>query len=137
MEDRQDDRLPAIVEYLRMHPTSMLPGAESSGSQGAAQVIHIHEHHHYAPPPPPPPPPKPTVADQLLPWLWFALMACIIATICAAILAVVIVALVLGLLALAVVVALVAYLVKQMNEGRALNTLASKMPAQPQGRRKK
>lgn len=137
MEDRQNDRLPAIVEYLRMHPTSTLPGADSSGGQGAAPVIHVHEHHHYAPPPPPPPPPKPTVAEQVIPWLWTALMACIIATICAAILTVLILALVIGMLALAVVVALIAFLIKQMNEGRALNTLASKTPAAPRGRQRK
>lgn len=109
----QEDRLPAIVEYLRMNPTNTLPGAVPGG-----QVIHIHEHHHYAPPAPPPPPPKPTVAEQVIPWLYFALMACIIGTILAAILAAIIVALVVGLLGVAVCAAVISYLIKTTRESQ-------------------
>jgi hypothetical protein len=115
--ETSEDRLPAIIEYLRMHPAHTLPGAQSTGD-GGPTVIHVHEHHHYAPPPPPPPPPKPTVAEQVIPWLYFALMACIIGTICAAILAAVIVALVVGLLAVAVVAAVLAHLVKTVRESQ-------------------
>lgn len=109
--EENEDRLPAIIEYLRMNPTPP-PGTEGQ------QVIHIHEHHHYAPPAPPPPEPKPTVAEQVIPWLYVALMACIIGTICAMILAVFMVALVVGLLAVAVVAAAIAYLIKTTRESQ-------------------
>lgn len=122
--EQPDDRLPSIVEYLRMNPTP-LPGTDGQ------QVIHVHEHHHYAPPPPPPPPPKPTVAEQMIPWLYFALMACIIATICAVILAAVIVALVVGLLAVAVVAAVIAYLIKTMRESQINTDLVDRIPRPP------
>lgn len=117
MPTEEEDRLPAIVEYLRMHPTPP-PGTEGQ------QVIHVHEHHHYAPPPPPPPPPKPTVAEQALPWMYFGLMACIVGTVCAIILAAVIVALVVGMLALAVLAAVIAYLIKTMRESQVNADLA-------------
>jgi hypothetical protein len=118
--ETSDDRLPAIIEYLRMHPTETLPGAEASGQR----VIHIHEHHHYAPPPPPPPPPKPTMAEQMMPWLYFALVACIIGTLCAVILAAIIVALVIGLIAVAVCAAVIAFLVKTVRESQINTQLA-------------
>lgn len=114
--DQNEDRLPAIVEYLRMHPT---PPAPVDG-----RVIHIHEHHHYAPPAPPPPPPKPTVAEQVIPWLYFGLMATIIGTVCAMILAAVILALVVGLLAVAVVAAVIAYLIRTTRESQINTGLA-------------
>lgn len=122
----QDDRLPAIVEYLRMHPTPP-PGTDGQ------QVIHIHEHHHYAPPAPPPPPPKPTVAEQVTPWIFLTLGAMIIGTICAMILAAVIVALVVGMLALAVVAAVVAYLIKTTRESQ-INMELTRERAQPRRR---
>lgn len=109
--EENQDRLPAIVEYLRMHPTPPEPGPNG-------QVIHIHEHHHYAPPPPPPPPPKPTVAEQVIPWMWLALGALIIGTICAMILAVVMVALLIGLVGVALAAAAIAYLIKTTRESQ-------------------
>lgn len=121
--ETSNDRLPAIVEYLRMHPTHTLPGAEQAGP-GAPQVIHVHEHHHYAPPAPPPPPPKPTVAEQVIPWLYFGLMATIIGTLCAMILAAVILALVLGLLTAAAFAAVLAYLIKTTRESQINADLA-------------
>jgi len=120
----QADRLPAIVEYLRMHPTNTLPGYEPG-----AQVVHVHEHHHYAPAPPPPPPPKPTLAEQVLPWMYFALVASIIGTILAAILAAVIMAFVLGLLALAVCATVISYLVKTVRESQINLELARPVQA--------
>jgi len=109
----QDDRLPAIVEYLKMNPVESLPGAGPGG-----QVIHIHEHHHYPAPAPPAPPPKPTVAQQVIPWLYTALVACIIGTVCAAILAVVMVALLIGLLGLALAAAVIAHLIRTTRESQ-------------------
>jgi uncharacterized integral membrane protein len=115
----QDDRLPAIVEYLKMHPTETLPGAGPGG-----QAIHIHEHHHYPAPAPPAPPPKPTVAEQVIPWLYTVLIACIIGTVCAFILAVVMVALLIGLLGLALAGAVIAHLIKTTRESQINMELA-------------
>lgn len=104
----QNGRLPEIVEYLHANPTSPAAGGQ-----------HVHIHHHYAPLPPPPPPPRgPTVAEQVIPWMYVGLMACIIGTLCAMILAAVIVALVVGMLAVAVVAAVLAYLIKTTRESQ-------------------
>lgn len=107
----QNDRLPSIIEYLKMNPT---PPPDVNGQP----VIHVHEHHHYAPPAPPPPPPKAPVAEQVVAWVMLGLGACIILTICGLFLAVALVALVLGLLAAAVLVGVIAYLIKTINESR-------------------
>lgn len=128
-EYESSDRLPAIVEYLKMHPTSSLPGAEPSTGPGVPQVIHVHEHHHYAPPAPPPPPPKPTLAQQALPYMWLALGALIIGTICAMILAVVITALLIGLVGVAIAAAAIAYLIKTTRESQINMELAAQRPA--------
>jgi hypothetical protein len=113
-ENRTDSRLPEIVEYLRANPTPPADGP----------AIHLHEHHHYAPPPPAPPPPRPTVAEQVVPWVYLLVLVMIAATICAAILAVIGVILVAVLLAVAVVAAILAYLVRSVNEGAAVKALA-------------
>lgn len=115
--EKDPERLPAIVDYLRMNPTPP-PGGDGSTGQ------HIHIHHHYAPPAPPTPPPKQTVAEQVVPWMYFGLMACIIMTVCAVLLAAVIVALVVGLLAVAVVAAVIAYLIKTTRESQINADLA-------------
>jgi hypothetical protein len=126
------DRLPAIVEYLRMNPTSSLPGAESG--PGSPQVIHIHEHHHYAPPPPPLPPPKPTLAQQALPYMWLALGALIIGTICAMILAVVMTALLIGLIGVAIAAAAIAHLIRTTRESQ-INMELTRERAAPRRKR--
>lgn len=126
MEDRTSDRLPAIVEYLRMNPTASLPGAEHATGPGVPQVVHVHEHHHYPPPAPPPPPPKPTVAEQVMPWLYAGLMACIIGTICAFILAVVMVALLVGLAGVAIVAVAIAFAIRAARESKINTMLAAR-----------
>lgn len=131
MDHETSDRLPAIVEYLRMNPTNTLPGAEETPG---TPVIHVHEHHHYPPAPPPPPPPGPTVAEKVMPWLYVGLMACIIGTICAFILAVVMVALLIGLLAFALAAAVLAHLIKTTTESRINLDLARRVPP-PRGKR--
>lgn len=106
----QDGRLPEIVEYLQANPTPPAAGGQ-----------HVHIHHHYAPPAPPPPPPKPTMAEQILPWMYLALAAAIIGTILATILAVVLTALLIGLIGVSVAAAAVAYLIKTTRESQ-INT---------------
>lgn len=108
----QNDRLPEIVEYLRANPT-----APPAGGQ------HIHIHHHYAPAPetggaPPPEQPARSLAEQALPWVWLALGALIIGTVCAMILAVVLTALLIGLIGTAVAAAAIAYLIKTTRESQ-------------------
>jgi Flp pilus assembly protein TadB len=128
-EYESSDRLPAIVEYLKMHPTEKLPGAETTTGPGATQIIHVHEHHHYAPPAPPPPPPKATLAEQLPALLCTALLATIILTICAVILAAVIVALVVGLIAVALCAAVISHLIKTTRESQINMELTRERPA--------
>jgi hypothetical protein len=132
--ESSNDRLPAIVEYLKMHPTSSLPGTEISTGPGAPQIIHVHEHHHYAPPAPPPPPPKPTLAQQALPYMWLALGALIIGTICAMILAVVMTALLIGLIGVAIAAAAVAYLIRTTRESQ-INMELTRERAAPRRKR--
>lgn len=108
--EENDDRLPAIVEYLKMNPTP--PTGTGAGGQ------HVHIHHHYAPPAPPPPPPKPTIAEQVIPWMWLALGAMIIGTVCAMILAVVMTALLIGLIGVSIAAAAIAYLIKTTRESQ-------------------
>lgn len=112
--EENEDRLPAIVDYLRMNPT---PPAAGGGQ-------HIHIHHHYAAPPPPEPPPKPTVAEQVIPWMWLALGAMIIGTVCAMILAVVMTALLIGLIGVGIAAAALAYLIKTTRESQINTELA-------------
>lgn len=109
-----NDRLPEIVDYLRANPTP----PEATGGQ------HVHIHHHYPAPAPPPPPPKATLAEQALPWVWLALGATIIVTICSLILAVAMLALLVGLLGVAVTAAILAFLVKTVRESQINADLA-------------
>jgi len=106
------ERLPEIIEYLRANPMRTV---EEGGT---------HYHIHMPAPAPPPPPPKPTVAEQVVPWLWVALLSCIIGTICAFILAVVMVALLLGLIGAALLAAVLAYLVRTTRESQINSELA-------------
>lgn len=115
MTTEDANRLPEIIDYLKSNPTS--PVAPAGGQ-------HVHIHHHYAPPAPPPPPPRATLAEQLPAWMMLATVLMITGTVCALVLAVVGIILVVVLLGVAVVVALLAYLVRSMNEGRAVQALA-------------
>jgi hypothetical protein len=97
-------------------------------------VIHIHEHHHYAPPPPPLPPPKPTLAQQALPYMWLALGALIIGTICAMILAVVMTALLIGLIGIAIAATAIAHLIRTTRESQ-INMELTRERAAPRRKR--
>lgn len=106
--ERRHAPVPAeLMDYLRANPTS--PGADGG--------VHVHVHHHYAPAAPIPAEhivhqgPQQSMAQKVIPWLWTALIACIIGTICAAILATVLLVLVVVLAALALLGLVIAYII--------------------------
>lgn len=84
--ERRYAPVPAELEdYLRANPSaSSAPGG-----------VHVHVHHHYAPavtqenPAPVHQGPQKSAAEKILPWLWTALLACIVLTICAVLFAMV------------------------------------------------
>lgn len=126
MTTEDENRLPEIVDYLRMNPTP--PGGTAGGQ-------HIHVHHHYAPAAPAPPPPEESpgkkLLDQMVPYFVLGLFAMIILTGCSVILfmfaaafVAIILAVVGGLVAVAVVIGFLAYLVRSMNEGQAVKALS-------------
>lgn len=76
-----------LLEYLKANP---------SAAEQAEGGIHVHVHHHYAAPAEPAAPaapvrqgPEKTVAERVLPWLWTALLACVVLALCAAVFAMV------------------------------------------------
>jgi hypothetical protein len=98
-----------LLEYLRANPTA--------AQQAADGGVHVHVHHHYAAPPAVPAGaivrqgPEPTVAQKVIPWLYTALVACIILTICAVVFAMVAVVVVAVLAAVIVLGLVVAYII--------------------------
>jgi hypothetical protein len=97
--ERRHAPVPAeLLEYLKANP--------SAAAQAAEGGVHIHVHHHHAPQPAVPAgtvvhqDPQPTMAERIIPWLWTALIACVVLTVCAAVLATVLVMLVAVLAAL-------------------------------------
>lgn len=97
-----------LLDYLRANPTP---------PQGAEGGVHVHVHHHYAPAAPIPADhivhqgPQESMAQKILPWLWTALLACVVLTICAAVLATVLVVVVAVLAALALLGLVIAYVI--------------------------
>jgi hypothetical protein len=98
-----------LLEYLRANPTA--------AQQAADGGVHVHVHHHYAAPPAVPAGaivhqgPQPTVAQKVIPWLYTALIACIILTLCAAVLATVMVVAVVVLAAVVLLGLVVAHII--------------------------
>ena len=101
IEERRHAPVPAeLMDYLRANPSaSNVPGG-----------VHIHVHHHHAPAQDPIPAghivrqgPEKSPAERMIPWLWTALLACIVLTLCAAVLTV------LAVIAVAVLAALVLF----------------------------
>ncbi|WP_030248276.1 hypothetical protein [Streptomyces sp. NRRL S-455] len=96
-----------LLEYLKANPTA--------AQQAADGGVHVHVHHHYAAPEPAVPAgaivhqgPEKTVAEKVIPWLWVALLSCVVLTLCAlvfAMVAVVAVAVLAAVIVLGLVVA--------------------------------
>lgn len=114
-----------LLEYLRANPTAP--------QQPAGGGVQFHVHHHYAPANPIPPehivhqgPPQ-SMAQKILPWLYVALLACIVLTACAlafAIVAIVVVALLAGLIVLGLVAAYIIHSMTGAVEAKAKATVA-------------
>lgn len=98
-----------LLEYLRANP--------STAQQSAEGKVEFHVHHHYAAPEPIPAGhivrqgPEQTVAQKVIPWLWTALLACVVLTLCAAVLAAVMVVAVVVLAALVLLGLVVAHII--------------------------
>lgn len=99
-----------LLEYLRANPTA--------AQQAADGGVHVHVHHHYAAPEPAVPAgaivhqgPEQTVAQKVIPWLYTALVACIILTLCAAVLATVMVVAVVMLAAVVLLGLVIAHII--------------------------
>lgn len=111
IERRQYAPVPAELEnYLRANPS-----AAQQAEQGG---VHVHVHHHYAAPAQEIPAghivhqgPEKSVAERVIPWLWTALVACIVLTLCAVVLATVLVVAVAVLAALALLGLVVAHII--------------------------
>jgi hypothetical protein len=99
-----------LLEYLKANPTA--------AQQAADGGVHVHVHHHYAAPEPAVPAgaivhqgPEKTVAEKVIPWLWVALLSCVVLTICAVVFAMVAVIAVAVLAALVLLGLVVAYII--------------------------
>ena len=96
-----------LIGYLRANPSAAHAAADGG--------VHVHVHHHYAAPEPAVPAgaivhqgPEKTVAEKVIPWLWVALLSCIVLTLCAlvfAMVAVIAVAVLAAVIVLGLVVA--------------------------------
>lgn len=113
-----------LLEYLKANPTA---------AQQAEGGIHVHVHHHYAPQPAPPAGevvhqgPKQSMAEKIIPWLWTALLACIVLTLCAAVLAAVMVVAVAVLAALVLLGLVVAYIINSQGSTAMAKATAGAM----------
>lgn len=97
-----------LLEYLKANP---------SAQQGGEGKVEFHVHHHYAPSEPIPAGhivhqgPQKSMAEKIIPWLWAALLACVVLTLCVAALAAVMVVAVAVLAALVLLGLVVAYII--------------------------
>ncbi|MER7487963.1 hypothetical protein ABTY20_19055 [Streptomyces sp. NPDC126497] len=94
-----------LLGYLRANPSAAQAAADGG--------VHVHVHHHYAAPPTVPAGaavhqgPEKTVAERVIPWLYTALLACVVLTLCALVFAMVAVVVV-AVLAAVILLGLVA-----------------------------
>lgn len=94
-----------LLDYLRANPTAAQTAADGG--------VHVHVHHHYEAAPAVPAGtvvhqgPQQTVAEKVIPWLYVALLGCIVLTVCALVFAMIAVVAV-AVLAVVVVLGLVA-----------------------------
>jgi predicted lysophospholipase L1 biosynthesis ABC-type transport system permease subunit len=98
-----------LLEYLRANPTAAQAAADGG--------VHVHVHHHYEAAPAVPAGaivhqgPERTAAEKMIPWLYAALLACVVLTLCALVLATVMVIAVVVLAALVLLGLVVAHII--------------------------
>lgn len=136
--ERRHAPVPAeLLDYLRANPSaSNVPGG-----------VHIHVHHHHAPAQDPIPAghivrqgPEKSMAEKVIPWLWIALFACVVLTLCAAVLAVVAIIAVAVIAALVLLGLVVAYIINSQADAVAARGKAAMDAAKAeamQGRHKR
>lgn len=132
--ERRHAPVPAeLVDYLRANPTAAQQAAEGG--------VHVHVHHHYAAPAVQENPapvhqgPEKSIAEKVIPWLYVALLGCIVLTICAVVFAMVAVVVV-AILAALVLIALVAAYIIHQHTG-ALEAKAKLVAAEAKARAKR
>jgi hypothetical protein len=119
-----------LLEYLRANPTAKPEGG-----------VHIHVHHHYEAAPATPAGqvvhqgPEQTVAQKVIPWLYTALVACIILTICAVVLATVMVVAVVVLAAVVLLGLVVAHIIN--SQAGAVEAKAKAEAARSKGHKRR
>lgn len=124
-----------LLEYLRANPTAAQQTADSG--------VHVHVHHHYAAPPAGEvvhQGPQKSVAEKVIPWLYAALLGCIVLTICAVVFAMVAVVMVVVLAALVLLGLVAAYVINAQSGAVAARGRAALDTARAeamQGRRKR
>lgn len=107
-----------LLEYLRANP--------SAAQQAADGGVHVHVHHHYEAAPAVPAGavvhqgPEKTVAEKVVPWLYVALLACVVLTLCA---------LVFAMVAVVAVVVLAAVIVLGLVAAHIINSHAGAVEA--------
>lgn len=117
-----------LLDYLRTNPTAQRQAAEGG--------VHIHVHHHHAPAAPAPAVPvgaivhqgpQQTTAEKVVPWLWTALLGCIVLTVCALVFAMVAVVFVAVLVALVLLGLVVAYIINSQGSTAMVKATAEAM----------
>jgi hypothetical protein len=103
-----------LLEYLKANPTAAQHAADGG--------VHVHVHYHQAPAQDPIPAghivrqgPEKSAAEKVIPWLWTALLACVVLTLCTAVLATVMVVAVVVLAALVLLGLVAAYIINSQS----------------------
>lgn len=114
-----------LLEYLKANPTA--------GQQAEQGKVEFHVHHHYAPSEPIPAGhivhqgPQKSMTEKIIPWLWTALLACVVLTLCVAALAAVMVVAVAVLAALALLGLVIAYIINSQGSTAMAKATAGAM----------
>lgn len=123
--ERRHAPVPAeLLDYLRANPSAQRQAAEGG--------VHIHVHHHHAPAAPAPAgpvhqgPPQ-TTAEKVIPWLWTALLACLVLTLCALVFAMVAIVFTVVLVALVLLGLVVAYIINSQGSTAMARATADAM----------
>jgi hypothetical protein len=125
-----------LLEYLKANP--------SAAQQAEEGGVHIHVHHHYPAQEPAPANPAPvhqgpekTMAEKIIPWLWTALLACVVLTLCAAVFAMVAVVSTVFLAGLALLGLVIAHIINSQTGAVEARAKATAMLNEAKGKHKR